>query len=123
MSEKDIDRRLRDLFHEAHRPDEPSPFRRVWSAALLRASGPRPGQRSRQTRWGWRPWIWASAATAVALLSIASGSGIHRMRQQRELAQQLWWTEARDPLGFLLDTPGRDLLRTVPTFDVKGEWP
>jgi hypothetical protein len=110
MSGKDLDRKLGDLFREAHQVDAPPPFARALSAARE--------QRAKQ----WPAWIWASAATAIALVSIFASAriGIH---QQRKLAYQMSLIEPTDPLEFLLDTPGADLVSTVPTFDMKGEWP
>jgi hypothetical protein len=110
MSGKDLDRKLGDLFREAHQVDAPPPFGRAWGAAGE--------QKAKQ----WPSWIWASAATAIALASIFASARIG-MHQQRQRAYEMSWTEPRDPLSFLLETPGADLLRTVPTFDTKGEWP
>jgi len=110
MSGKDLDRKLGDLFREAHQVDAPPPFGRSWSAARE--------QKAKQ----WPAWIWTSAATAVALASIFASVRIG-MHQQRQLADRMSFTEPSDPLAFLLDTPGADLLSTVPTFDTKGEWP
>ena len=111
MSEKDLDRELGDLLQEAHRADEPPPFRRVWSTA------------PKQSRWRRRRWLWAPAATAAAVLAIAGGIRIQAMNQHRHQSRQISGMEERDPLAFLLDIPGRELLRSVPTFDTKGEWP
>jgi len=110
MSGKDLDRKLGDLFREAHQADAPPPFARSWSGARE--------QKAKQ----WPAWIWTSAATAVALASIFASVRIGT-HQERRLAYQMSLTEPSDPLAFLLDTPGADLLRTVPTFDTKGEWP
>ena len=110
MSGKDLDRKLGEVFRVAHQVDAPSPFGRAWSAARE--------QKAKQ----WPAWIWTSAATAVALASIFASVRIG-MHQQRQLADRMSFTEPSDPLAFLLDTPGADLLSTVPTFDTKGEWP
>ena len=110
MSDKDLDHKLGDLFHEAHGADEPPLFRRVWSIA--------PEQKWKR----WPRWIWASAVTAVGLLSILSSLHSPGTRQPRQNADRTTWTEVSDPLAFLLDTPGADLLRAVPTFDTKGNW-
>jgi len=66
--------------------------------------------------------VWAPAALLVAVLSIAGGLRIRSAQRQRDLAQEISFWAARDPLGFLLETPGSELLQTVPTFDSKGEW-
>ena len=110
MSGKDLERKLGDVFREAHQLDTPPPFGGAWRAARE--------QMAKQ----WPAWIWTSAATAVALASIFASVRIG-LHQQRQLADRMSFTEPSDPLAFLLDTPGADLLSTVPTFDTKGEWP
>jgi hypothetical protein len=111
MSGPDRDRKLAEAFREAHRADEPPPFGSFWRAGTVRQ-----GSRSRRR-------IWVPALAALLLVSIAGGIRVRRMRQELELAEQLALLERKDPLAFLLDTPGRDLLRGVPTFNMKGEWP
>ena len=111
MSDRDRDRKLAEAFREAHRADELPPFARFWRAGPVRQ-----GSRGRRR-------IWVPALAAVLLVSIAGGIRVRRMHRELELAEQLALLQQKDPLAFLLDTPGRDLLRGVPTFNMKGEWP
>jgi len=111
MSGTDPDRKLAEAFREAHRADDPPPFAKLW----------RSGQMRQVSRRGRR--IWVPALAALLLVSIAGGIRAYRMHRELELAEQLALLQQKDPLAFLLDTPGRDLLRGVPTFNMKGEWP
>ncbi len=132
MSESD--RKLGELYREAHSADEPPPFARSWRAAVAR-SGPSaegrgekeillftPTARGGSGRWRVRRWVWAPAALLLAVVSVAGALRIRSAQRQRDLAQEVSLWAARDPLGFLLETPGNELLQTVPTFDSKGEW-
>jgi hypothetical protein len=58
----------------------------------------------------------------VAALSIVGGLRIRSAQRQRDIAQEISLWAGKDPLGFLLETPGSELLQTVPSFDSKGEW-
>jgi hypothetical protein len=111
MSGTDRDRKLAEAFREAHRADEPPPFAKFWRTDQVRQT----------TRRGRRFWV--PALAALVLVSIAGGIRVRRMGEERELAEQLALLERRDPLAFLLETPGQELLRGVPTFNLKGEWP
>jgi len=109
----DADRRLGELHREAHSADQPPPFDRSWGAAVAR---------SRRPRRRIRPWVWAPTALFVAALSIVGGLRIRSAQRQRDIAQEISLWAGKDPLGFLLETPGSELLQTVPSFDSKGEW-
>lgn len=115
MSDADRDRRLAEAFREAHRADQPPPFASFWRAGAVRQS----------SRRGRRIWVPALAALVLVLIGggIAGAIRIRQLRQERELAEKLAVLERSDPLAFLLETPSQELLRSVPTFDVKGEWP
>jgi hypothetical protein len=58
----------------------------------------------------------------VAVLSVAGGLRIRSAQRQRDMAREVSLWAGKDPLGFLLETPGSELLQAVPTFDSKGEW-
>jgi len=58
----------------------------------------------------------------LVVASVAGGLLIRSAQRRRDMAQEISLWSARDPLGFLLETPGSELLQTVPTFDSKGEW-
>jgi hypothetical protein len=111
MSGRDLDRKLAEALREAHRADEPPPFGR-----FRRTEPERDARRGRRR-------IWATALAAVVLVSIAGGIRVRRTHQQRELARELSSLAGKDPLAFLLDTPGGELLRSVPRFDIQGELP
>ncbi len=107
MSEHDSERRVRAWLEGAHRADRPPPFGRTREAA-----------RRRRTKRG--P-LWALVpALAAALLIIwnvrprpTSGPAPHEI-------QSVEWNA---PLDFLLQTPGSELLRAVPTFDTDRSLP
>ena len=106
MSEQE--KRLRAVFEEAHRGDRPPPFRRTWEAAHP-FSGTRPAV-----------WVAIPAVVAVALLLVWT------TRPQvisRPAPQEIPSLEWNDPLDFLLQTPGSELLNTVPTFDADRSLP
>jgi hypothetical protein len=111
MSERDVNRKLGDLFQQAHRTDSPPPFQRLWSAPSGRQG------RRRQL------FTWASAVGVMGVIAVLAGLHGAAIHQHRQRAQQVVWTERTYPLAFLLDTPGADLLSTVPSFGTKGEWP
>ncbi len=112
----DADRKLGELYREAHSADEPPPFTSSWGAAVARSShAPRRPRRVRS-------FVWAAAALLLAVVSVAGTLRIRSARRQRDLVQEISLWAARDPLGFLLETPGSELLQTVPTFESKGEW-
>jgi hypothetical protein len=108
VNEQDQEKRLRALLDEAHRADRAPAFHRMWEAALV-------GDRTR------RPlWVAVPVLAAVALLlvwttrpQVAPPPG----------SQQIPSLEWNGPLDFLLQTPGSELLNTVPTFDADGSLP
>ena len=125
----DADRKLGDLHREAHSADQPPPFARSWGAAVARSSRPPRGSRREEENLLFTPgrgrrarrWVWVPAAMLV-VASVAGGLLIRSAQRRRDMAQEISLWSARDPLGFLLETPGSELLQTVPTFDSKGEW-
>ncbi len=131
MSESD--RKLGELYREAHSADQPPSFDRSWRAAVARSSPWAEGTGEKETslftpsaegstrRRRVRPWVWAPAALLLAVVSVGA-LRIRSAQRQRDLAQEISVWAAREPLGFLLETPGSELLQSVPTFDSKGEW-
>ncbi len=105
MNEQDQEKRLRGLLEEAHRADRAPAFRRTWEAARV-------GDRPRRALW-----VAVPALVAVALLIVLM------TRPQvvpTPASQQIPSLEWNGPLDFLLQTPGSELLNTVPTFNADG---
>ena len=96
------DDELRRFLREAHAGDDPPDFR----AQLARARTRRAPRR--------RFLLLAPAAVAVALVLFWS------RRPTPPAAVDLRWSE---PLAFLLEVPGADLLRDTPRFELKGMIP
>jgi hypothetical protein len=84
---------------EQHAPE----FATLWKA--------RAETRRRQARW--------FAATACALIALLAFLWIRSAQRRPEEKAVASITEWRAPTDFLLETPGRELLRTVPEI---GEW-
>jgi hypothetical protein len=102
VTEQDQEKRLRALLDEAHRGDRAPPFRRIWEAA-------RAGDRRR------RPlWVAVPALAAVVLLLVWT---TRPQVAPTPASQQIPSLEWSGPLDFLLQTPGSELLNTVPTFN------
>ena len=126
----DADRTLGELHREAHSADQPPPFARSWGAAVARSSRPPGGSRREEENLLFTPgrgrrarrWVWVPAALLVAVVSVAGGLRVRSAQRQRDMAREVSLWARKDPLGFLLETPGSELLQTVPTFDSKGEW-
>jgi len=108
VNERDQEKRLRALFEEAHRGDRPPTFRRAWEAAHV----------STRTR---RPlWVAVPAVVAVAVLLVwTTRPQVISTRAPQKIPSLEW----NGPLDFLLQTPGSELLTTVPTFDADGSLP
>jgi hypothetical protein len=110
MKRDDDDRTVRELFDDLRREEAgASPeFSKVWQAAAGRREAGRGPSRLRPRRW-----ILATACLAV--VAIVVSVAYHRSRQQDvpdwTLPSLSSW-EA--PTDFLLETPGYDLLRTIP---------
>jgi hypothetical protein len=102
MNERDQERRLRALLDEAHREDRAPGFRRMWEAARA------VHQRRRQ--------LWM----AVPLLLVLT---IRPQVAPTPASQQIPSLEWKGPLDFLLQTPGSELLNTVPTFNADRSLP
>jgi hypothetical protein len=71
----------------------------------------RAGARRRQTRW-----FAAAACAMIALLAFLWIRSVQRRPDDKTVASITEW---KAPTDFLLETPGRELLRTVPEI---GEW-
>ena len=78
-------------------------FGRLWQAGA--------GARRRQTRW-----FAAAACTLVALLALLWIRSVQRRPDDKTVASITEW---KAPTDFLLETPGSELLRTVPEI---GQW-
>ncbi len=108
MNEQDQEKRLRALLEEAHRADRAPAFRRMWEAACAVDRRRRP------------LWVAVPALAAVALLLVLT------TRPQvvpTPSSQQIPSLEWKGPLDFLLQTPGSELLNTVPTFNADRSLP
>ena len=93
---------------EQHAPE----FAGLWNAcaATRRQGKARAGVR-RQVRW--------LAATACALAALLAFFWIRSAQRRPEETTAASITEWKAPTDFLLETPGRELLRTVPEI---GQW-
>lgn len=111
------DRELRELLAEAHRGEpSPPPFRKLWSRARAEAA-------SSPQRWRLR--LATAGGLAVLLLALGTFWSLHRSpidappsSGDAVLAEAQWdqaWAGWEGPLDFLLDTPGRTYLESVPT--------
>jgi hypothetical protein len=101
----DSDDMLRRRFAVLRREEaEHAPeFGRLWHG--------RPGVRGRQIRW-----FVAAACALIALLSLLWMRSAQRRPDDKTVASITEW---KAPTDFLLETPGRELLRTVPEI---GQW-
>jgi len=108
LNKQDEERRLRALLANAHRADRMPPFRRSWEAA----------RGTDKARWGL--WPLAPAMAAVALVIIWSVRTKVSPGPAPESVPSLEWNA---PLDFLLQTPGSELLDTVPKFDANRSLP
>src|SRR6266851_2802279 len=108
VNEQDQEKRLRALLDEAHRADRPPAFRRTWEAARV-------GNRPRRALWMAVP-----ALAAVALLLVWTARFQVGPTRPSEQIPSLEWN---GPLDFLLQTPGSELLNTVPTFNAARSLP
>jgi hypothetical protein len=84
---------------DQHAPE----FARLWQAGT--------GARRRQTGW-----FVAIACALIALLAFLWIRSVQRRSDDKTVASITEW---KAPTDFLLETPGRELLRTVPQI---GEW-
>lgn len=99
---------------EQHAPE----FASLWESRV--------GTRRRKARVGTRRWIaragtqarWfaATACALIALLAFFWIRSAQRLAEEKTVASITDW---KAPTDFLLETPGRELLRTVPEI---GEW-
>ena len=117
------DRELRELLAEAHRAEpSPPPFQRLWSRARSEAAS------SRRRRWRLR--LATAGGLAVLLLALGTFWSLHRSpidsppsSEDAVLAEAQWdqaWAGWEGPLDFLLDTPGRTYLESVPAISEEG---
>jgi hypothetical protein len=108
VNEQDQEKRLRALLEEAHRADRAPAFRRTWEAA-------RAGD-----RWRRPLWVAVPVLAAVALVLVWT---IRPQVGPTPVSQQIASLEWEGPLDFLLQTPGSELLNTVPTFNADRSLP
>jgi hypothetical protein len=94
------DDELRQLLREAHADDAPPAFS--------------PRRARRRARW------MPAVAVALAMAAVAIWWAA---RPRPEVSVASLEVRVHCPLDFLLDVPGADVLRTVPTFDTKETWP
>jgi hypothetical protein len=101
----DSDDMLRRRFAVLRREEEEHApaFGRLWRG--------RPHARRRQTRW-----IAAAASALIVLLALLWIRSVQRRPDDKTVASITEW---KAPTDFLLETPGRELLRTVPEI---GQW-
>lgn len=101
----DSDDMLRRRFAALRREeDQQAPeFARLWQTG--------PGARRRQARW-----LVVTACALIALLAFLWIRSAQRRAEEKTVASITEW---KAPTDFLLETPGRELLRTVPQI---GEW-
>jgi hypothetical protein len=101
----DSDDTLRRRFAVLRREEEQSApeFSRLWQV--------RAGARRRQTRW-----FMAAGCVLIALLALLWMHSVQRGPQEKTIASITQW---KAPTDFLLETPGRELLSTVPEI---GRW-
>jgi len=110
------DRELRELLAEAHRGEpSPPPFRKLWSRARAEATS---------SRRHWRLRLATAGGLAALLLALGTFWSLHRRPVEvlpssgdGVLAEAQWdqaWAGWEGPLDFLLDTPGRTYLESVP---------
>ena len=123
MKDHDTEGKLRALIGEAHSADRPPSFRRTWDAA----------RRIRATRGP--VWAFIPALAAVGLLIVWSARPRPGSPPALQEIQAVEWSAgvtprlrfatlgASGPLDFLLETPGSELLHTVPTFDTDRSFP
>jgi len=108
LNEQDEEKRLRGFLEEAHRADRTPPFRRTWEGA-------------RQTEKYRRPlWPLVPAIAALALLILWN---VRPNVSRGPAPQSMPGLEWNAPLDFLLQTPGSELLNTVPKFDADRSLP
>lgn len=84
---------------EQHAPE----FSRLWHTRI--------GPRRHQVRW-----VAATACALIALLAFLWMRSAQRRPEEKTVASITEW---KAPTDFLLETPGRELLRTVPEI---GQW-
>jgi hypothetical protein len=102
VNEQDQEKRLRALLDEAHRADRAPAFRRTSEAA-------RAGDRRCRPLWVVVPVL---AAVALALV-LTTRPQVGPTPASQQIPSLQW----KGPLDFLLQTPGSELLNTVPTFN------
>jgi hypothetical protein len=108
--------------HKLHNPNTVDADLRARFAVLRREEQPAPEFAS---LWRRRPnssrgralWLMAAACGAIVLAAIVWQSATPRRPHDLSVASITEW---KAPTDFLLETPGRELLRTVPQI---GEWP
>lgn len=110
----DSDNTLRRCFAALRRDEEQHApeFASLWKARV--------GTRRRKARAGTRRrpahWLAATACVLIALMAFLWVRSTQRRAEEKTVASITDW---KAPTDFLLETPGRELLRTVPEI---GEW-
>lgn len=100
--------RITGWFRDLRRSEEDRipPFAGVWEAAVVRAAHRCP------------PAVLFRLATAAAILVFLAAPALwwwHRHKQtDRALTEAVSIAQWKSPTAFLMDTPGREMLRTVP---------
>jgi hypothetical protein len=108
VNEQDQEKRLRALLDEAHRTDRAPAFRRMWEAARAVDQRRRP------------LWMAVPVLAAVALVLVLTARPQVAPTPASQRIPSLEW---EGPLDFLLQTPGAELLNTVPTFNADRSLP
>ena len=114
LGDSDSDNTLRRRFAALRREDEQHApeFASLWKAHVgTRRRKARAGAPRRQVRW--------FAVTACALIALLAFLWIRSAQRRPEETMAASITEWKAPTDFLLETPGREFLRTVPEI---GRW-
>jgi hypothetical protein len=115
MIAPDDDRELRERFERLRREDEPSqrPFGAVIAGATLRA----PGRAVRRARLLRVATAMVAILVAVVVLVIVESRVALERRERWSLRLDPDSVTWEGPTHFLLDTPGRGLMRTIPVLE------
>ena len=117
--ESERDRFLKSFFKDSHRDDDPLPFGEMWTAAKRRveAGQAREHRRAWSSRWA---FLGAGAVALLLLIPLVRAPAERRQVVDKSLSDTVFVEQVavwRGPLDFLLETPGRELLGSVPDLD------